>query len=166
MAGKIELSENMENYLETILDLETENKVARGKDIADRLGVQKGSVSGALKTLKEKGLVNYEPYSFITLTPRGKSIARAISRKHEVLRDFLQHVLQIDPVSAEEAACRMEHAINDGIQRRLKCFVEYIHKCPKAGEQWLESFIEFCETKEIDPEKCSKCMETIPPAAK
>ena len=39
MAGKIELSENMENYLETILDLETENKVARGKDIADRLGV-------------------------------------------------------------------------------------------------------------------------------
>ena len=46
-----QLSENMENYLETILELESANKVARVKDIADRLGIQRGSASGALKNL-------------------------------------------------------------------------------------------------------------------
>ena len=57
MSKRIDLSENMENYLEAILDLEKTNKVARAKDIAEKLGLQKGSVSGALKVLKEKSLI-------------------------------------------------------------------------------------------------------------
>ena len=158
-----QLSENMENYLETILDLEATNKVARGKDIADKLGVQKGSVSGALKVLKDKALINYEPYSFVTLTPKGKALARAIREKHVVLRDFLRNVLQIDPALADEAACRMEHAISDDICRRLSCFLEYIDACPRIGEQWLDSFLEFCDTRAIDPQKCDACLETCKP---
>jgi len=163
MTQEMALSENMENYLEAILELETAHKVARGKDIADRLGVQKGSVSGALKVLKDKALINYEPYSFVTLTPQGKSLARAIQKKHEVLREFLHKVLHIDPDLAEEAACRMEHAISDDIRRRLACFVEYISVCPRVGDQWLESFVEFCKTRAIDPEKCAACMDTYKP---
>lgn len=159
----MELSENMADYLEVILALETANKVARGKDIADRLGVQKGSVSGALKVLKEKGLINYEPYSFITLTALGKSLARDIQRKHEVLREFLQHVLQIDPDVADAAACKMEHAIGDDIRRRLDCFVEYINVCPRLGDQWLASFMDFCKTRSIDPERCAACMAAQAP---
>ena len=52
MSKQMDLSENMENYLEAILDIEKINKVARAKDIAELLGLQKGSVSGALKVLK------------------------------------------------------------------------------------------------------------------
>ena len=53
-----DLSESMENYLETILDLEKTNKVARAKDIAEQLELKPGTVSGALKGLKEKDLIN------------------------------------------------------------------------------------------------------------
>ena len=72
------LSESLEDYLEVILDLESERKVARAKDIAEKMKVQRGSVTSALKKLEEKGLINYEPYSFITLTEKGKTIADEI----------------------------------------------------------------------------------------
>ena len=39
------LSENLENYLETILVLQNENTVARVKDIAERLNVLSGTVT-------------------------------------------------------------------------------------------------------------------------
>ncbi|MFH1981791.1 MAG: metal-dependent transcriptional regulator [Pseudomonadota bacterium] len=163
MTRGLDLSENMENYLEAILDLETTHKVARAKDIADTLGVQKGSVSGALKVLKDKALINYAPYSFITLTPQGKALARAIRKKHEVLRVFLQKVLHIDPALADATACKMEHAISEDIARRLACFLEYLDVCPRVGDQWIESFLDFCKTRTVDPEKCSICMDTHMP---
>jgi DtxR family Mn-dependent transcriptional regulator len=72
----LSLSENLEDYLETILSLEKTNKVARVKDIAEKMGVLRGSVTGALKSLVEKGFINYEPYSYITLTKKGAAIAR------------------------------------------------------------------------------------------
>ena len=157
------LSESMENYLEVILDLESESKVARSKDIAERLGIKRGSVSWALKALKEKGLINYRPYSFITLTDEGRTIAEEIARRHDVLRDFLRNILQIDSKTAEETACRMEHAVDEKTMRRLTCFIEYIHICPRAGDQWLESFIEYCQTKEHSRKKCDTCIETLKP---
>lgn len=158
MDKQIDLSENMENYLETILYLEKTNKVARSKDIAERLGLQKGSVSGALKVLKGKGLINYSPYSFITLTSKGKKIAESIHRRHEVLNDFLQNVLQIDADKADNTACRMEHVIDEETLERLVAFIEYINTCPRAGEDWLESFVNFIKTHRHDPQKCDQCI--------
>jgi DtxR family transcriptional regulator, Mn-dependent transcriptional regulator len=60
-----DLSESMQDYLEAILTIQEKYQVARVKDIAEKLDILKGSVTGALKNLAEKGLINYEPYSFI-----------------------------------------------------------------------------------------------------
>ena len=152
-----ELSESIQNYLEVILELENKNKVARAKDIADRLGIQRGSVSGALKMLEQKGFINYAPYSFITLTKEGKRIAREVAHRHAVLKDFLLNVLQIDNETAEETACRMEHVIDKKTVERLVCFIEYVNTCPRAGKKWLESFIDFCKTDEKSRKKCQHC---------
>ena len=75
------LSESLEDYLEAILFLENSNKVARVKDIAEKMGVLRGSVTGALKSLSKKGLINYEPYSYITLTKKGTTLARQVTRR-------------------------------------------------------------------------------------
>lgn len=165
MKAQSGLSENMENYLEVIFNLQKQKRVARSKDIAKRLGVLPGSVSGALKTLKDQGMVDYEPYSFVTLTPKGTRIAESVVRRHEVLKDFLLNVLQIDPAAAEETACRLEHAVDEQTIDRLVCFIEYIHVCPRAGDEWLESFIRFCKTQERNQEKCNLCLRSIRPAA-
>jgi len=154
MKENIGLSESLEDYLEVILKLEQAQKVARAKDIAEKMNVQRGSVTGALKNLKEKKLINYEPYSFITLTPKGKKLAREITRRHSVLKDFLFNVLQIDTETAEATACRMEHAIDKKTLERLVCFIDYVHKFPKSGEDWIKSFIKYCKSVEQDLEKC------------
>jgi DtxR family Mn-dependent transcriptional regulator len=157
----MQLSENMENYLEAILELESVHKVARVKDIADRLGIQRGSASGALRNLGEKGLIHYEPYSFITLTAEGRRIAEEIAERHKVLRDFLENILQIDPDTAQETACRMEHAIDEKTKERLIWFIRYILSCPRTGEQWLQSFIDFCNRGGRKGDACEECILSL-----
>ena len=166
MTDQVQLSESMENYLEVILELETTNKVARAKDIAEKLDLQKGSVTGGLKALAEKGLINYAPYSFITLTKQGKQQAEEIAYRHRVLKDFLLNILKIDEDTAEHTACRMEHAIDGKTLERLVCFVEYIHRCPRAGEDWLQSFIEYCRSENESAKNCDLCVEQIRPNSK
>ena len=76
------LSESMEDYLETIFLLIREQAVARSRDIAARLNVNKSSVTGALQALAERALVNYEPYGYVTLTPSGAAEAQRVLRRH------------------------------------------------------------------------------------
>lgn len=156
---KNKLSESLEDYLEVILELESTQKVARVKDIAEKIGVLRGSVTGALKTLAEKGLINYEPYSYITLTDRGTRIAREIRRRHDVIREFFEKVLLLDPEKAEENACRMEHAIEKTAIDRLVKFIQYIHHCPRTGEDWIEAFVNFYSKSTPDRDTCKKCLE-------
>ncbi len=153
------LSESLEDYLEAILDLEQVQKVARAKDIANKLGVQRGSVTTALKNLGEKGLINYEPYNFITLTAKGKKIAKEIAHRHAVLKNFLVLILQIDDQTAESTACRMEHAIDKKSLERLTDFFDYIYDCPRTGKDWLQAFLDYCSSNKKEPKKCRQCID-------
>jgi DtxR family Mn-dependent transcriptional regulator len=119
-----DISASMENYLEAIYLLTREKSVARSRDIAGRLGVNRSSVTGALKALRERRLVNYEPYGYVTLTRTGRDAARRVRRRHEALRDFFVNCLAIDEHEADEAACRMEHGISKHIVDRLIDFAE------------------------------------------
>lgn len=126
-----ELTQSLEDYLETILQLERRNRVARVKDIAQTLNVQMPSVTGALKNLRSKGLVNYEKNSFISLTERGMEIAQEVERKHELVKEFLTDILLLTPEKAREDACEMEHVISSMTAQRLKNLTAYIK------EEWL-----------------------------
>lgn len=139
------LSANMEDYLETIYHIVSEKKAARAKDIAVRMAVNSASVTGALRLLAEKGLINYAPYDVITLTPDGEILARDIVRRHEILKDFFTKVLDVEDAEAEESACKMEHAISPAIIDRLVRFIEFIQVCPRGGEEWIGGFRQFCE---------------------
>ncbi len=151
------ISASLEDYLEVILDLEKTNKVARTKHIAEKLGVQRGTVTGALKSLAAKKLINYEPYSFITLTKKGSKIAREITRRHAILKDFLNRVLQIDAKSADATACRMEHAMDKKSIDRLVQFISFIDTCPRAGIDWIQSFLTYCSEPK-SWEECESCL--------
>jgi DtxR family Mn-dependent transcriptional regulator len=78
-------------------------------------------------------------FLFITLTPQGAAIAREISRRHEVIKDFLINVLQIDPEKAETNACRMEHVMDKASIDRLVLFIKYIHSSAKISSDWIQS---------------------------
>ncbi len=130
MAKKNQLSENLEDYLEIILRLQTEKTVARSKDIADKLNIKRGSVTGMLKKLAEKNFVNYEPYGYVTLTPEGRKIASEIDHRHIFLRDFFHRILNVDETIADRTACRMEHAMDKQTFKKFRDFVKKIDTCP------------------------------------
>lgn len=131
MSAAPTLSASLEDYLEAIFVLAREDRVARVRDIAARLNVQMPSVTGAVRSLSAKGLVNYDPYSYITLTPSGEAIARDLFHRHQVLTAFLTDLLGIDPETAERNACHIEHAIEPVVLERL---IEFVQR-HSAGEQ-------------------------------
>ena len=128
MAKESVLTPSLENYLEAILYLEKKNKVARVKDIANMLDVQMPSVTGALKTLKSKGLIRYEKNSYINLTERGTSIARSVQNRHSIIANFLERTLGLSPDDAEQQACQMEHIISMDTARRIENLSMYIEE--------------------------------------
>ena len=153
------LSEQHENYLEAILVLETKNNVARVKDIAARLGVQSGTVTSALKSLTDKGFINYKPYGFITLTSAGSRIATEVLRRHQVIKGFLENVLLLDEEIAENNACRMEHNMDKTAINRLVQFIDYIQQCPRTGEDWIANFNTFFREDKIAQADCPACLD-------
>lgn len=122
------LNTNLEMYLKSIYTLSQEKKVARVKDISENLGVNNSSVTAALKLLAAKGLIHYDPYSFVDLTNKGETVAKEIFHKYEVLSDFLIETLSVPPVIASENACRMEHAIDNFVFERLVQFLKLLNK--------------------------------------
>jgi DtxR family transcriptional regulator, Mn-dependent transcriptional regulator len=118
------LSASLEDYLEAIYHVVAANQVARAKDIAARLQVSGSSVTGALHALAKREFINYTPYDVITLTPEGHRVAQDVVRRHRVLRTFFTRVLDVAEDEADEAACRMEHAVPRLILERFVAFAE------------------------------------------
>ena len=133
--GTHSLSESMENYLEAILVLSRGGDGARSKDIASRLNVKRASVAGAVQALHRRGLVEHEPYGHVSLTPEGVRTAARVRRRHEALRDFFVQVLDIEPMEADEAACRMEHGISKIIVDRLIDFANTVAPRPPPARE-------------------------------
>lgn len=122
------LSASLEDYLEAIYQISAAKQAAKAKDISDRLDVNKSSVTGALKALSSRGLVNYAPYDLITLTPAGKAKAEQVVRRHQVFFNFLAHVLGVERDEAEVNACRAEHALSGTILERIAKLTEFIEQ--------------------------------------
>lgn len=101
-----------EDYLETMLMLQEEHGFIRSIDIAEHLGVTKPSVSYATKRLRENGYITMDRDGLITLTGSGMEIASRIYDRHKRLTEFLTR-LGVDPVTAREDACKIEHDLSD-----------------------------------------------------
>ncbi len=133
------LTQSLEDYIEAIYHLEKQNRVARVKDIAEFLSVQMPSVTGAVKNLKKKKLVNYEKNSFISLTEKGHTVARSILRRHTVLQTFLEDILLLPRAQAKQIACKLEHSID--LETTLR-----IHNCTRYLKEEIFE-------KTLDPEE-------------
>ncbi len=157
------LSPIMEDYIETIFELLRREQVARVSDIATRMKVTMATVTSALRKLSAKKLINYSPYSTVSLTPAGKNLAEKIVRRHEVLADFFQNVLSLPPSKVAENACRMEHQIDDLLLERLVEYIEFVKLCPNMNIKWNEKNGFRCGQDE-NPKKfisCEDCSKSL-----
>lgn len=138
------LTASQEDYLEAILGLIHQTGSARVRDIAKRMKVAMPSVTVALRALSKRRLVRYEPYELVTLNDRGQLVAEKILRRHKALREFLTGVLDVDDDAAEANACRIEHAVGDGVMRRLNCFLGFMSQSAVPASRLPRAFRKHC----------------------
>ena len=153
-----ELTPTLEDYLHAIYRIERHQKVARPKDISQAQNVASSTVTAALQSLAERGMVNYEPYELITLTDRGRERAEQLATRHHVVRKFLQDVLGLEAPQAETTACDMEHAVDRQALNRFVCFLAFIQRHPPARVGWLDAFRRFIQ-EGADGQSCEECMK-------
>lgn len=133
-----QLTSSLEDYLETIYDLQKAQRVARVKEIADHLRVKMPSVTAALRTLQERGLVRHERYGYVELTDRGAKIGRQVRQRHSALLTFLHDVLEVNQTRAEAEACQLEHALNSETLDRLVCLTHFLEEHQATDDHWQE----------------------------
>jgi DtxR family Mn-dependent transcriptional regulator len=149
-------SEQLEEYLESILDIEEKDGIAKTSAIARCMKVAPASVTEALQTLADKGFVHYEPYKGACLTEQGREMARKVKRRHRLLEVFLSDVLHINRENVHDEACKMEHTLSDETECALCKMLNAPARCPHG------SLIEACDR---DVESCSACLlENTPPS--
>jgi len=115
-------SQSLEDYLESILTLSQEQAIVHRIDVAKKLAVSGAAVNKAMKILVEQGLL-YEDGKHLYLTPDGKAYAERIYERHCILRDFLRR-LGVSAKTAEDDACRMEHAMSEETYQAIKNHVK------------------------------------------
>src|SRR5665647_872366 len=88
-------------------------------EIAATQEVTPSSVSANLKKLARDGLIEYQPYGRIGLTPAGADIAVAVVRRHRVLETYLVERLGFGLDQVHEQADALEHAVSDLVVDRM-----------------------------------------------
>ena len=133
------LTESQEDYLEEIYLQVLRNGSAKVTDISNNLNVKKASVSGALNTLQKRGLINYAPYSQITLTLTGEHQAQKILQRHNTMTKFFIEVLGLTEKESVENACRIEHAMSEELFEKAIKFYEIIRDFSEKNEDFKKS---------------------------
>jgi Mn-dependent transcriptional regulator len=121
----MEIQESGENYLETILMLQTRKSEVRSIDIVNELGFSKPSISRAVSILKSNDYIIVDKLGNITLTKKGEEVASCMYERHSVLTEYLISI-GVDKETAAQDACRIEHVVSEQSFERIK--KEYTNK--------------------------------------
>lgn len=124
MTSLVSISASMQDYLETILEIEEKEEAVRITDIAKKMNIAKASVNQTVKKLKSMGLVKHQTYGPVELTKSGKDLALKVKERHILIRKFLINVLEVEPQIAEKDACLMEHVVSRQTMEKLTIFLK------------------------------------------
>jgi DtxR family Mn-dependent transcriptional regulator len=150
------LSDRLEMYLKTILVLEREYNPVRVNQIAKERGVSAASVTEAIHTLQDKGLILHQAHRGVRLSAEGRRVAQQIEARFEVLRYFLVEVLGVKQIMADRDACEIEHVASAETMDRLIAFVEYVHRCKLNVSEVISHFHDYYALREKG-NACAEC---------
>jgi DtxR family transcriptional regulator, Mn-dependent transcriptional regulator len=119
-------SHTVENYLKAIFQAqialssqEAGDELVPMGQLASALGVVPGTATTMVKALTESGLVRYEPYAGVRLTPAGEKLAARVLRRHRLIELFLVQVMGMSWTEVHDEAEHLEHAVSDRLIDRI-----------------------------------------------
>lgn len=119
------LSHTEENYLKAIYQhgADNEAKAVSTNAIAEALRTSPAAVTDMMQRLHEKGLVVYQRYQGVRISPTGQAHALQVIRKHLIWEVFLVEKLKFDWGEVHKIAEQLEHIQSPLLIQRLDDFL-------------------------------------------
>jgi Mn-dependent DtxR family transcriptional regulator len=135
-----ELTHSAAHHLMSVHELRELHGYARVSDIAKHLKITKGSVSSAMKHLKERGYIQEDHNRFLELTAKGLRVVWETEATRLVVKKFLHDGLGMDEDDAEIDACKVEHLVSSEARGRLVGFLRFLFSNEAVSASFLAAF--------------------------
>lgn len=116
-------SSTVENYLKAIYSgvaaLVPPQRLLPMGQLASALSVAPGTATTMVKALHGSGLVEYEPYTGVRLTPAGEKLATVVVRRHRLIEAFLVQVMGLRWDEVHDDAELLEHVVSERLIQRM-----------------------------------------------
>lgn len=159
------ISHSAAHHLIAIAELVETVGYARVSDVARRLNITRGSASLTLKTLKQRGLVLEDDNRFIRLSEDGEAVSGAVRGKKFLFDQFFHSILGVDPDTADEDTCKIEHLISNPTADRLARFMRFLTSDDPRAQIFIDAWRHYSEPCDHHPADCpacdSECLVTI-----
>lgn len=116
-------TENAEDYVEAIAEIEAASETCRLVDLARRFAVTHVTANRIVARLTKEGLVETQPYQPITLTRKGRLLATRCRKRHEIVFRFLR-CIGVDEKTAAIDAEGIEHHVSPSTLELFHQFAE------------------------------------------
>ena len=110
-------TELAEDYVEAIAEIEAEAGVCRAVDLATRFAVSAVTVNRTIGRLCRDGLAETAPYKPVTLTRRGRDLARRSAKRHQTVYRFLRSIGVSETTAAIDTEGIEHHVSRETLER-------------------------------------------------
>jgi DtxR family Mn-dependent transcriptional regulator len=139
------ITARIEDYLEEIFLIESTGREITVTDLADRMGITKGTVTATVQKMVDAKMLNHERYGTLYLTEEGRAKGLLVYRRHEGLHSFFHELLGVDREQASEMACGMEHYMDSVTDKRLYAMVDFFRRAQLSREAWVSDLFSAME---------------------
>ncbi len=115
------ITSSMEDYLEMIFRMSKDSAVVRISALAAALHVAPSSASKMAANLRERELIDFPRYGYITLTEAGRKTGNYLMLRHELLNQLLTRINGESDLREVE---RIEHFVSPRTIKNLEAFLE------------------------------------------
>ncbi len=128
-----EMHDTTEEYLEQILELEEEGTRPMRARLVERLNLSAAAVSETIGRLEGNGFVELREDRSLRLTPKGRSLATTVVRRHRLAERLLLDVIGLEWEKVHREADRWEHAISSDVEEKLVELLGDPMTCPHGN---------------------------------
>lgn len=106
-------SESVEDFIKAVYSLQQQDERVSTNALSAALKISAPSVTDMAQRLVAAGLIDYERYKGVVLTPTGREMALRVIRRHRLIELYLVRELGYELRDVHKEAEQLEHAVSD-----------------------------------------------------
>jgi len=124
-------SRSVEDFIFTVYQIcENGAEGAHLSEVAGQLSISRAAASKMARKTACLNLIYSYRYSAIKLSPKGKTFAKSLARRHRTIEVFLHDKLGLKGNELESQAHALEHALSNKSLERLAKYLGSPKSCP------------------------------------